>query len=74
MYLIWTLQNIVSTAEDFTLCKLEISCEVHMYSTGYGTWQDPDIQCVLCTGSNTQQLVTTPLPPPVSVTCCNTVF
>ena len=33
MYLIWTLQNIVSTAEGFTSCKLESSCEVHMYFT-----------------------------------------
>jgi len=33
MYLMWTLQNVVSTAEGFTPCKLESSCEVHMYLT-----------------------------------------
>jgi len=39
-----------------------LGTRLHVYSTGYRTWQDPDIQCVLCSDPNTwfmQQLVTT---------------
>ena len=39
-----------------------VGTQLHMYSTGYGTWQDPYIQCVFYTDPNTlfmQQLVTT---------------